>query len=289
MSGNVEAQSAAKVRPGALYVLGTPIGNLEDITLRALRILREVDLIACEDTRQTRKLLNHFQIEKPATSYQEHNEAAKVPELLRRMEDGANIALVSDAGMPAVSDPGYRLVNACISRNIRVVPIPGPSALLTALVASGLPTDAFQFVGFAPPKKSQRRKFLQHLGGCTATTVFFEAPHRIMEMLADVIEVLGDRRAVVARELTKVHEEFLRGSCSQVLQALAERPKIQGEMTVLIGAPQAENAEKLPNQPLKERVRELIDQNNLSQMEALKAVARERHISKSQAYREFQA
>ncbi len=289
----MKSRSIADVRgfnhsQGSLYLVGTPIGNLEDVTLRALRVLREADLIACEDTRQTQKLLRHYEIETPATSYHEHNEMTRAPELVLRMEEGARIALVSDAGMPGVSDPGYRLVGLCIRHNIPVVPVPGPSALVAGLVASGLPTNAFQFFGFLPPKKTARRKFLEQMRESMATSIFFESPRRVLAALEDVLEILGDRPAVLAREITKIHEEFVRGKCSEVLGALRKRSSIPGEITLLVAGAGAEHSHEVHSQPLKERVEELMQQGKLSRMEALKAVARERHISKSQAYREFQ-
>ncbi len=284
-----ETQTASHTRSRSLYLVGTPIGNLEDITLRALQVLREVDLIACEDTRQTQKLLNHFQIRTPTTAYQEHNERVKAPELVRKLDQGARIALVSDAGMPGVSDPGYRLVQLCIRGDIAVVPVPGPSAILAALVASGLPTHSFQFGGFLPLKGVRRRKALEQAESFPGTTILFEAPHRIVETLREISQRLGDRPVVVAREITKLHEEFLRGSCSEVLETLRKRPKIQGEMTVLIGAAEATPASEISSQTVRERVMELMEQQGLSRMEALKVVARERHISKSQAYREYQS
>jgi 16S rRNA (cytidine1402-2'-O)-methyltransferase len=284
-----DVQGAAKAHQGVLYLVGTPIGNLEDITLRALRILKEVDVIACEDTRQTQKLLNHFGIEKRTTSYQEHNEAAKAAELALRMERGERVALVSDAGMPGISDPGYRVVQASIQRNIRVVPIPGPSALAASLVASGLPTDAFCFLGFLPAKQAQRRRKLKEMESLAATLVFFEAPHRILETLADVIDVLGDRSIAIAREVTKVHEEFLRGRCSQLLEELRGRSGVRGEMTLVVAGGGARPAAAALAAPLRERVGELMKTQSLSRMEALKAVAHERGISKSQAYREYQS
>jgi 16S rRNA (cytidine1402-2'-O)-methyltransferase len=284
----VEASGSGRAGPGILYLVGTPIGNLEDITLRALRVLREADLVACEDTRQTQKLLSHFEIKTRTTSYHEHNEMTKAIELVERLEQGARVGLVSDAGMPGISDPGYRLVELCIERGIPVVPIPGATALVASVVASGLPTHAFQFLGFAPPRRNQRRKFFEELRGYPATSVFYEAPHRILETMADALEVLGDRPAVLAREVTKLHEEFLRGSCSELLATLRSRPRIQGEMTVLIGAARETAAPSEPAQSLKARVYDLMREQNLSRMEALKAVARERNISKSQAYRDYQ-
>ena len=197
---------------GTLSIVSTPIGNLEDITLRAARVLREADLIACEDTRHTRKLLDHIGVSKPLVSYHEHNETARAAELVERLAAGANIALVSDAGTPLLSDPGYRLVEAAIAAGIPVIPIPGASAVLSALAASGLPTDEFRFGGFLPPKTTQRRKTLEALREERCTLIFYEAPHRILEALEDVEAVLGARPVVVARELTKLHEEFLRGA-----------------------------------------------------------------------------
>ncbi|HSP66430.1 MAG TPA: 16S rRNA (cytidine(1402)-2'-O)-methyltransferase, partial [Bryobacteraceae bacterium] len=212
--------------PASLYLVATPIGNLEDITLRALRVLKEADVIACEDTRQTGKLLAHFGIDKPTVSYHEHNEAARALELVAKIEAGASIALVSDAGTPLVSDPGYRLVEAAIGAGIPVVPIPGASALLSGLSAAGLPTDAFRFGGFLPPKSGQRKKALEELRGEGGTLVFYEAPHRILDTLSDVSEVYGERPVVVARELTKLHEEFLRGTADEVRAAMAARASV---------------------------------------------------------------
>ena len=284
-----ETRHPPQTDPGTLYLVATPIGNLEDITLRALRVLREVDLIACEDTRVTQKLLNHYEIESRTTSYHEHNEMTRAPELVLRLEEGARIALVSDAGMPAISDPGYRLVVLCIRHNISVVPVAGPSALVAALAASGLPTHAFQFLGFLPPKKNARRKTLESVRETTCTSIFFESPHRIVDTLEDVMEVLTDRPLVLAREVTKLHEEFLRGRCSEVLEVLRKRPAVQGEFTLLIAGAGDESSAVVHAQPLKDRVRELIDAGKMDRMEALKAVARERHISKSRAYREFES
>jgi len=273
---------------GTLYLVGTPIGNLEDITLRALRILRETELVACEDTRQTQKLLSRFEIKTRTTSYHEHNEKTKAAELVAKLEQGARIALVSDAGMPAISDPGYRLVRLCLQHKIPVVPIPGPTAIVSALVASGLPTHAFQFLGFPPVKRNLRRKFLEELGRYPATSIFFEAPHRIMDTLTELRDLLGDRQMALGREITKVHEEFLRGSCTEVLEMLRSRPRLQGEMTVLItGVPESTSV-AAASQPLRERVSQLMAERNLSRMDALKTVAQERKISKSRAYREYE-
>src|SRR6266481_1460298 len=208
----------------ALYLVATPIGNLEDITLRALRVLKEVDVIACEDTRQTQKLLNHYAIATRTTSYHEHNEMTRSAELVKEMQEGASVALVTDAGMPGISDPGYRLISLAIRHRLPVVPIPGASAFLAALVASGLPTDSFRFSGFLPAKSGQRRKLLESVRESPRPQVFYEAPHRLLETLTDLIEVLGeDRHIVVAREVTKLHEEFLRGRAAEVSEQLKAR------------------------------------------------------------------
>jgi 16S rRNA (cytidine1402-2'-O)-methyltransferase len=267
---------------GILYLVSTPIGNLEDITLRAIRVLREADLIACEDTRQTRKILDHLGLAKAAISYHEHNEAARATELTEKLKGGANIALVSDAGTPLVSDPGYRLVNAAIEAGIAVVPIPGPSAALGALTASGLPTDSFRFCGFLPARQSQRQKLLDELRTESCTLIFYEAPHRILETLADIEQVLGNRDVVVARELTKLHEEFLRGTANSVRQELSIRPSVKGEITLLIGkAGQSEPGSTLDP---KEEVRALEEQG-IARMDAVKQVAKARGIPKRELYR----
>jgi len=219
--------------PGTLYIVATPIGNLEDITLRALRILKEVDLIAAEDTRHTHHLLEHFGIRTPLTSYHEHNEMAKARQLLERLKTGQNIALVSDAGTPAISDPGYRLLVEAVKADIQIVPLPGASALSTVLSASGLPTDRFAFEGFMPAKKNARREKLQSLRTESRTLIFYEAPHRLKETLSDLSAIFGPREMVVAREITKVHEEFLRGSIDELIERLADR-EILGEVTLVI-------------------------------------------------------
>ena len=217
---------------GTLYIVGTPIGNLEDVSLRALRILGEVDLIAAEDTRRTRKLLTHYGIETPLTSYHEHNKLAKLDELLSTLQQ-KDVALVSEAGMPGLSDPGYELIAAAIARGIPVVPVPGPSALLTALVISGLPTDSFLYLGFLPRRRKERRQLLASVARERHTLVAFEAPHRLRASLADLKDVLGDRRIATARELTKMYEEVWRGSVSQALAHFEESPP-RGEFTLVI-------------------------------------------------------
>jgi 16S rRNA (cytidine1402-2'-O)-methyltransferase len=281
--------SGDSARPGTLYLVGTPIGNLEDITLRALRILKEVDLIACEDTRQTAKLLNHYGIEKPTISYHEHNELSRAAELVVHLERGDNVAVVSDAGTPGVSDPGYRLVALAIRHHIPVVPIPGASALLSALVASGLPTDEFHFGGFLPPKVGARRTALGTLGNSRRTEIFYEAPHRILESMRDVVQVLGaERHVVVAREITKLHEEFLRGRAGEVLAQLEARGEVRGEITLLIAKKEENSRPEANAKSVAERVGELVRSEKLEEKAALKQAAKEFGLSKSAAYRELQ-
>jgi 16S rRNA (cytidine1402-2'-O)-methyltransferase len=237
---NTDAQGDSPT--GCLYLVATPIGNLEDITLRAIRVLKEADLIACEDTRQTQKLLQHYSIHKELISYHAHNELTRSPELVIQLEEGAQVALVSDAGMPVVSDPGHRLVVMCLRHHIPVVPIPGPSAFVAALAASGLPTEEFLFVGFLPSRAGARRKKLETLKSEPRALVLYEAPHRLAETLSDAAEILGSRQAVVAREVTKIHEEFLRGTITELRDAARARTP-RWEITLLIGPP-VEGAEQ---------------------------------------------
>jgi 16S rRNA (cytidine1402-2'-O)-methyltransferase len=266
-----------------LYLVATPIGNLEDITLRALRILREVDLVACEDTRHTGRMLQHFGISKPLVSYHEHNERERALELVERMVKGDSVALVSDAGTPGISDPAYRIVTAAIEQGITVVPIPGPVALITAVIASGLPTDAFLFVGFLPPKQQARRVRLEELQTQRATLVLYEAPHRLRETLADALEILGGRQAVVARELTKLHEEFARGMLGELVDRFAlQEPR--GELVLVIAGWRADNAAPKAFGSITEQVEQLMRVLELNRNEALKQAARLRGISKNEAY-----
>jgi 16S rRNA (cytidine1402-2'-O)-methyltransferase len=274
-----------KTALGCLYLVGTPIGNLEDITLRALRILKEVDQIACEDTRHTQKLLNHYEIRKPLISYHEHNEMTRAPELLIALEQGAKIALVSDAGMPLVSDPGHRLVTLCLRHHVPVVPVPGPSAVLASLAASGLPNEEFLFLGFLPARTGERRRALERLRIEDRTIILYEAPHRITECVADAREVLGNRNACIAREVTKLHEEFRRGKLSELFASLEDRPA-KGEITLLIAPEDPADARTPANsvQSLAERVEELIHQAKLDRKEALKLAAKERGLTRREAY-----
>jgi 16S rRNA (cytidine1402-2'-O)-methyltransferase len=282
--------------PG-LYLVATPIGNLEDITLRALRILRSADRIACEDTRKTAKLLNHFGISTPTVSYHLHNETGRAEELIDQLKTGARIALVSDAGTPAIADPGAELVAKASSAGITIYPIPGASAALSALVASGLSTERFTFHGFLPSKSGQRRSALERLRNeiITApadepptTHILYETPHRILEALADIAATLGPtHRIVLARELTKLHEEFLRGPVSDVLTTLQQRPTIRGEIVLLLDGTLTTASAQPTQQSLADEVSTLI-RSGLSEKDALKQVAKSRNLGKSEAYREWQ-
>lgn len=218
---------------GVLYIVGTPIGNLEDITLRALRVLSEADLVAAEDTRRTLRLLNHYNISKPLIRYDEHTRTTTGASIIRMLKEGKRIALVSESGMPGISDPGYHLVRSALGEGIAVMPVPGPTALVASLAASGLPTDSFVFIGFPPVKRGKRIKRLEELAGQERTIVIYESPRRVIRLLEEVAEVMGNREVVMAREITKLHEEFIRGSVHEVLAALRGK-KIKGEITLLI-------------------------------------------------------
>src|SRR5579859_1787363 len=273
---------------GRLFVVGTPIGNLEDITLRALRTLKEVDLIACEDTRHTQKLLNRYLIKTQTISYHQHNEMTRAPELIIEMEAGSQVALVSDAGMPGISDPGFRLIHLAIRHDIPVVPVPGASAFVAALAASGLRVDRFCFLGFLPSKKLARQNSLRELETANTTLVFYESPNRVVGMLEDVLEILGNRPVVVAREVTKVHEEFVRGPASEALAILKRKP-VKGENTILVGPPVALARPPSDVQSISTELGRVMTEEGLDERDALKAVARRLGISKSEAYRQWQA
>jgi 16S rRNA (cytidine1402-2'-O)-methyltransferase len=282
--------------PG-LYLVATPIGNLGDITLRALDVLRRVDRIACEDTRQTQKLLNHFEITTPTVSCHQHNEHQRAAELIAALKTGGRIAVVSDAGMPGISDPGSWLTAEAIAAGVAVIPIPGANAALSALVASGLSTDEFHFIGFLPEKAGARRTRLEALAAevqkneAARTLVFYEAPHRILETLTDLESVFGPAlRVVVARELTKIHEEFLRGTAAEVRQELAGRDRIRGEITLLVDAqPRAQGqVAGSVTEKIADRVARLQNESGVDEKEALKRIARELGQSKSDVYRELQ-
>jgi 16S rRNA (cytidine1402-2'-O)-methyltransferase len=290
----------ASIAPG-LYLVATPIGNLGDITLRALHVLKHADKIACEDTRQTQKLLNHFEIATPTVSCHQHNERQRAAELLEALKAGGRIALVSDAGMPGISDPGGWLAAEAIAAGVPVIPIPGANAALSALVASGLPTSEFRFLGFLPEKAGARRSRLEALAADTApssaahTLIFYEAPHRILDTLADLEAVWGpDLRVVVARELTKIHEEFLRGTVADARRELAARDRIRGEITLLVEAPPPHRSQEglqpagaIPEK-IADRVARIQRESGVDEKEALKRIARELGKSKSEVYRELQ-
>jgi 16S rRNA (cytidine1402-2'-O)-methyltransferase len=277
---------------GCLYVVATPIGNLEDISLRALRILKEADVIACEDTRQTMKLLSHFDLRKKLVSYHEHNEITRAAELVIDLEQGAKVALVSDAGTPAISDPGHRLVSLCLRHGIEVVPVPGASAFVAALAASGMAIEEFTFIGFLPARQSERRKKLRTLLNEPRTMVLYEAPHRLLETLEDSLEILGNRPAVIAREVTKMYEEFLRGHLEDLLAGVrAKEPR--GEITLLIGPPDAQTRTEAAAQdpsltvPIARRVDEIVKETGLDRKAALKQAARERGLTRREAYKQL--
>ena len=285
-----EASAASPLAPG-LYIVATPIGNLEDITLRALRVLRSVDRVACEDTRQTQKLLSHFGISVPTVSCHAHNERQRAEEFVAELRNGARIALVSDAGMPGISDPGTHLVAQAVAAGIPVTPIPGASAGIAALAASGLDTTSFRFVGFPPPRTGERRSFFETLRSDRATLVFYEAPHRVVESLRDAIGIFGPgRRAVLAREITKLHEEFLRGTLQELEHNLVGRDLMRGEITLLVaGVDPAESSDASTTAESNLRTAmALYMEQGLDEQAALKRVARDRGVSKSEVYREWQ-
>jgi len=266
---------------GTLYIVATPIGNLEDVTLRALRVLKEADLIAAEDTRHTKKLLSHYGISTPLTSYYDHVEASKAPALLAQLQAGKTIALVSDAGTPGIADPGYRLVTGAAEAGVAVVPIPGPSTLTALLSVGGLPTDRFAFEGFLPAKGGQRRKALARLKQEERTLVFFESPHRLLDLLADLEESWGDRQVVIGRELTKLFEEVLRGTVSEV-RALLHGREIKGEVALLVAGRKAgEEQEERP--PLAEEIR-VLEAEGFSLKEIAQVVGARRGIPKREVY-----
>lgn len=286
-----EPQDARKVgqtlAPG-LYLVATPIGNLEDMTLRALRVLRSVDRIACEDTRQTQKLLNHFGIKTPTVSYHMHNEGSRSEELMAELKAGARIAVVSDAGTPGIADPGGQIAAAAITADVPVFPVPGANAAISALIASGLGTEQFTFHGFLPAKAGARKTSLEALPKDSSTHIFYEAPHRILDTLADVETVFGTGlQIVVARELTKLHEEFLRGTVGELRTALESRSSVRGEIVLLMALSEVQG-DSTPSGSIATEVAALIAMKGLTEMAALKRVAKERGLGKSEAYRELQ-
>jgi 16S rRNA (cytidine1402-2'-O)-methyltransferase len=267
---------------GTLYIVATPIGNLEDITYRAVRILGEVDLIAAEDTRHSLKLLNHLNISKPLTSYFDHNQQFKGERILNALRQGKNVALISDAGTPCISDPGYNLVRDAVAENIPVIPIPGACAAISALAGSGLPSDSFTFAGFPPARQGKRRAFLSEMNALPGTLVLYEAPHRLEDCLRDIHEVMGERQVVVARELTKIYEEFIRGTAPEIMASIA-RGKVRGEVVILIGPGEIVPAEA---EPLDGLLRRLLEEEGLSVKDAAKKAALMTGISRSETYAE---
>jgi 16S rRNA (cytidine1402-2'-O)-methyltransferase len=269
---------------GTLYVVATPIGNLEDITLRALSVLRTTDLIAAEDTRKTAQLLKHFSIASPLISYHEHNETVRAPELVRRLQMGASIALVTNAGTPGVSDPGYRLVAAAASAGIRVVPVPGALAAAAALSASGLPTDAFVFEGFLPKKAGKRHRRIQSLASEPRTVILYESPQRIIALVEDLLPACGDRPAALAREMTKIHEEFIRGRLSEILELLKGRAEIKGECTLIVAGRAAQ--EPAPWETAREMIRAELARQSKGLSEIVKDVAHTARLPRKAVYAE---
>lgn len=266
---------------GVLYIVATPIGNLDDITLRALKVLNEVDVIAAEDTRHTGKLLAHFSINKPLFSFHDHNERDRIDRLLARLNEGQQVALVSDAGTPSVSDPGFRLVREAAMNGLTIVPIPGVSAAMTALCASGLPTDAFVFLGFPPRKNARRLEFLSAVKHETKTLIFYESPHRVLALIDEMIGVFGMRNAVLAREMTKLHEEFVRGTLADLLSALADREKIRGECTLIVSGFKEELSDV---DTLESEIRKRLMHDDLSPSALAKSLSMEYPLKKNTIY-----
>jgi 16S rRNA (cytidine1402-2'-O)-methyltransferase len=289
-SRKTKTKAADAAATGCLYLVATPIGNLEDISLRALRVLKEADFIACEDTRETMKLLTHFDIQKRMVSYHEHNEITRAPEIVIDLEQGAKVALVSDAGTPAISDPGHRLVSLCVRHGITVVPVPGASAFVAALAASGMAIEEFAFIGFLPSRQAERRKALRALAAEPRVLALYEAPHRLLDTLEDALEILGNRPAVIAREVTKMYEEFLRGHLEQLL-ADVRKKEPRGEITLLFGPADGEAVHTATPgaaaMPLARRVEEVMKERNVDGKAALKAVARERGLTRREAYKQL--
>ena len=274
--------------PGTLYLVATPIGNLADITHRALQTLRDVALVACEDTRHTRKLLQHYGIDAKTVSYHEHNEQQRARKLIELLQQGSDVAVVSDAGTPAISDPGFRLVRAAVEHGIAIVPVPGPSALVAALIASGLPTDEFFFGGFLPARSLARRAYFEELRAVPATLIFYEAPHRLAPSLKDAYEVLGEREAVVARELTKLHEEIRRGRLSELAEHYATNEP-RGEIVLVIDRTVLNAAVAETSQPTVSQLVAQFESEGLERRAALKKAARELNLSRAEAYRQLVA
>ena len=281
----MKIQKSFAHQAGTLYLVPTPIGNLEDMTFRAVKTLQTVDLIASEDTRNTQKLLNHFEVKVPQKSLHEHNYNERIPELLNFLESGKSIAQVSDAGMPSISDPGHELVVACIEKNIPVVSLPGATAGMTALIASGLLPQPFFFYGFLQRKRSVQKKELDELKGQQATLIFYESPHRIKETLKNISEVFGNREVVICRELTKLYEEYLRGTTEELIEYLSEH-SLKGECCLLVSGATETVEEEIFTGTLKEQVEEMIS-GGTSSKEAIKSVAKRHGLKKQDVYKEY--
>lgn len=281
----MKIQKSFAQQVGTLYLVPTPIGNLEDMTIRAVKTLQTVDLIASEDTRNTQKLLNHFEVKVPQKSLHEHNYNERIPELLDFLESGKSIAQVSDAGMPSISDPGHELVVACIEKDIPVVSLPGATAGMTALIASGLLPQPFFFYGFLQRKRSVQKKELDELKGQQATLIFYESPHRIKETLKNILEVFGNREVVICRELTKLYEEYLRGTTEELIEYLSEH-SLKGECCLLVSGATETAEEEIFTGTLKEQVEEMIS-GGTSSKEAIKSVAKRHGLKKQDVYKEY--
>ena len=276
------ANSTRTENSGVLYVVATPIGNREDITLRALNTLKEVDLVAAEDTRKSGSLLAHYRIKNRLISFHEHNEKKRTPELIAKLLDGMTIALVSDAGTPSVSDPGYRLIEAAIANSIKVIPIPGVSAATTAMSVSGLPTDSFVFVGFAPKKKGKRLTFLTELSAERRPLIFYESPRRVLSLMEEIISCMGDRNAMLAREMTKLHEEFIRGRVSHILKTIGTRPAIKGECTLVVAG--NETPERIDAAIVETEIKTALQDGQNSPSEIARTIAKKYGLSKNEVY-----
>ena len=273
-----------KENSGSLYIVATPIGNLEDITLRALNVLKNVDIIAAEDTRHTLKLLNHFEISKPLISYHRHNEGVKTEILIKKLKEGQNIALVSDAGTPGICDPGEEAIKKCIEENIKIIPIPGACAMINALICSGINTSNFIFLGFLPLNKKLRNKKLEEINDSIYTTIIYEAPHKLNSTLIDLKEILGDRQVILARELTKIHEEFIRGNINEVIEKSKE---IKGEIILVIeGKDYIEEENDLNILTLEEHFK-YYEKMGLNKKEIIKKIAKDRNVNKNEIYQKF--
>jgi len=281
-SSRMPSNSPTEPPDGKLFVVATPIGHMEDITLRAIRTLKEVDLIAAEDTRQTQKLLTRYNISTPLVSYHDHNKKKRTPELVHKLKAGRSVALVTDAGTPSISDPGYYLIREAVREAISTVPIPGASAAIAALSISGLPTDSFIFIGFVPRKPAKRKELLDELKEQQRTLVFYESPKRVLGLMREILNVMGNRKAVLARELTKVHEEILRGPLSAVLKELSARSFLKGEFTLLVAG--REGVPEIDHKSVLDDIKRLRHEQDRSLSDVVKEIARQYNVSRKLVY-----